>query len=273
LPELPELELVVETLNRHAAGRTVQSVILNPRRAFVIRHPLEDFARDLTGRTLETVMRRGKFVLFTFSDGGPQLVINPMLGGRFALASRAAPEIADTCFTLQFDRALDFRFIDSTMGARIYLTADTLQDVPSLADLGPDALDPSLTLEPFLARLKRHRGEIKNVLRNQVFVAGIGNAYSDEILFAARLRPLRRVTTLSDAERRALFDATRSVLSDAVATVKRQYAEKKHPLHKQDRSFMKIHSRHKAVCPRCGHRVSSVHAGGDGTYYCRGCQG
>ena len=272
MPELPELELVVETLNRHAAGRTVQAVILNPKRAFVIRHPLEEFARELSGRKLQAVARRGKFVLFAFSDGGPQLVINPMLGGRFALASRAAPAIADTCFTLQFDRALDFRFVDSTMGARIYLTADPQQDVPSFAELGPDALDPSLTREPFIARLKRHRGEIKSVLRNQVFVAGIGNAYSDEILFAARLRPLRRVTTLSDAERSALYDATRSVLTEAVATVKRQYAEKQHALHKQDRSFMKIHSRRKAVCPRCGHRVSSVHAGGDGTYYCRGCQ-
>jgi formamidopyrimidine-DNA glycosylase len=272
LPELPELELVAETLARHAAGRTVQAVVLNAKRAFVIRHPIEDFARELTGRKLAVVTRRGKFILFGFAGDTLQLVINPMLGGRFALASRAAPEIPDTCFTLQFDRALDFRFVDSTMGARIYLTADPLQDVPAFADLGPDALDPSLTLEAFLARLKRHRGEIKNVLRNQVFVAGIGNAYSDEILFAARLRPLRRVTTLSDAERHALYDAMRSVLSDAVATVKRQYTEKNHPLHKQDRSFMKIHSRNKAVCPRCGHRVSSVHAGGDGTYYCRGCQ-
>jgi len=272
LPELPELELVVETMVRHAAGRTVQAVVLNPKRAFVIRHPLDDFARELTGRTLASAVRRGKFVAIGFSDDGPRLVINPMLGGRFALASRAAPDIADTCFILQFDRALDFRFVDSTMGARIYLSADAAEDIPSFGDLGPDALDPALTLDIFLARLKRHRGEIKNVLRNQVFVAGIGNAYSDEILFAARIRPLRRVTTLSDAERRALYDAMRGVLTDSVATVKRQYAEKKHPLHKQDRSFMKIHSRNKTVCPRCGHRVSSVHAGGDGTYYCRGCQ-
>jgi len=272
LPELPELELVAETLTRHALGRTVQAVVLNPKRAFVIRHPLEDFARDLAGRKLRDVTRRGKFMLFGFSDDGPMLVINPMLGGRFALASRAAPAIPDTCFTLQFDRALDFLFVDSTMGARIYLTPDPQIDVPSFAALGPDALDPELSFEVFLARLKRHRGEIKTVLRNQVFVAGIGNAYSDEILFAARIRPLRRVTTLSEGEQRALYDAMRSVLSEAVATVKRQYAEKKHPLHKQDRSFMKIHSRNKAVCPRCGHRVSSVHAGGDGTYYCRGCQ-
>ncbi len=271
MPELPELELVVKTMREHALGCTVQAVVLNPKRAFVIRHPLEEFVRDLTGRKLADVRRRGKFVLFDFG-GGPLLIINPMLGGRFALASRAAPALAETCFTLQFDRALDFRFLDSTMGARIYLTDAPDTDVPSFGELGPDALDPALTYEAFAARLKRHRGEIKNVLRNQVFVSGIGNAYSDEILFAARIRPLRRTSTLTDVERHALFSALRGVLEESVATVQRQYSQKHHPLHKQDRSFMKIHSRSKSACPRCGHRVSSIHSGGESTYYCRECQ-
>jgi formamidopyrimidine-DNA glycosylase len=272
LPELPELELVVKTMREHALGRTIQAVVLKPKRAFVIRHPLEDFARELTGRKLAAVDRRGKFVLFGFAGEALHLVINAMLGGRFALASRAAPELPATCFTLQFDRALDFRFLDSTMGARIYLTDSLEADVPSFSELGPDALDPALTYDVFAARLKRHRGEIKNVLRNQVFVAGIGNAYSDEILFAARIRPLRRTSTLSEEERRALYAALRSVLQDSLATIQQQYANKHHPLHKQDRSFMKIHARSKSVCPRCGHRISSIHSGGESTYYCRECQ-
>ena len=272
MPELPELELVVKTLREHAVGRKIQAVVLNPKQAFVIRHPVEDFVRELTGRQIAGVERRGKFVLFAFDPNRLKLVINAMLGGRFALASRAAPELPSTCFTFQLDRALDFRFLDSTMGARIYLTDAPEIDVPSFGDLGPDALDPALTYDLFAARLKRHRGEIKNVLRNQVFVAGIGNAYSDEILFAARIRPLRRTSTLSDAERRALYDAMRAVLAASVATIQAQYADKRHPLHKQDRSFMKIHSRSKSACPRCGHRVSSIHSGGESTYYCRDCQ-
>lgn len=272
MPELPELELLRETLTKYAVGKTILAVVPNPSRAFVIRYPPADFGRDLQGRKIARIQRRGKFLIFDFDDQGPRLIINPMLSGRFAYCSRAAPTLAATCFTLQLSGAEDIRFLDNTMMARVYLTSDPAAEVPAFSDLGPDALDPKLDFETFAARLRRHRGELKNVLRNQVFVSGIGNAYADEILFEAGLRPLRRAATLSDGERRKLYDAMRAVLTDAVATIKRQYADGKHPLHKQDRSFMKVHARGKAACPRCGHRISSVHAGGDSTFFCRGCQ-
>ncbi|MBV8221956.1 MAG: hypothetical protein JO293_01185, partial [Candidatus Eremiobacteraeota bacterium] len=228
--------------------------------------------RELTGKTIADVRRRGKFLIFSFANFDKLLVVNPMLGGRFALASRAAPALPSTCFTLQLGKALDIRFLDSTLMARIYLTADPATDVPSFAQLGPDALDPVLTFDEFTKRLRKHRGELKNVLRNQAFVSGIGNAYADEILFAAKLRPLRRASSLDDAQRRALYDAMRDTLRDAVSTAAQQYAAGKHPLHKQERGFMKIHGRKKTTCPRCGHRISVVHPGGEATYYCRGCQ-
>ena len=272
MPELPELELLREALTTYTAGKSILAVVPVPARAFVIRYPPADFGRDLTGRTIAGVSRRGKFLIFDFRDHGPQLIINPMLSGRFAYCSRGAPALPATCFTLQLSGAEDLRFLDNTMMARVYLTAEPAAEIPNFADLGPDALDPALDFAAFAARLRRHRGELKNVLRNQVFVAGIGNAYADEILFEARLRPLRRASTLSDAERRALYDAMRSVLATAVATVKRQYADGKHKLHRQDRSFMRVHARGKASCPRCGHRISSVHAGGESTFFCRGCQ-
>ncbi len=272
MPELPELELLRQALTGYAAGKTILAVIPNPSRAFVIRYPPADFGRDLQGREISAVERRGKFLTFSFEDNGPRLIINPMLSGRFAYCSRAAPGLPSTCFTLQLSGAEDIRFLDNTMMARVYLTADPESDIPTFAGLGPDALDPALDFETFATRLRRHRGELKNVLRNQVFVAGIGNAYADEILFEAGLRPLRRASTLSDKERRALYDAMRSVLTSAVRTIKQRYDEGKHKLHKQDRSFMKVHARGKALCPRCGHRISSVHAGGESTFFCRGCQ-
>lgn len=272
MPELPELELLREALDSYTTGKTILAVVPNPSRAFVIRYPPADFARDLTGRRFSGVERRGKFLLISFEDKGPLLVINPMLSGRFAYCSRAAPALPGTCFTLQLSGAEDLRFLDATMMARVYLTADPDADIPTFAELGPDALDPNLDAPTFIKRLGRHRGEIKNVLRNQVFVAGIGNAYADEILFEAGLRPLRRTSTLNDQERRGLYKAMRDVLQRSVETVKAQYAHGKHPLHKQDRSFMRIHGRGKATCPRCGHRVSSVHAGGESTFFCRGCQ-
>lgn len=272
MPELPELELLRNALTRFAAGKTILAVVPDPSRAFVIRYPPLDFARDLTGRTITRVERRGKFLIVRFTDNGPSLVINPMLSGRFAYCSRGAPKLPATCFTLQLSGAEDIRFLDNTMMARVYLTRDPAVEIPAFADLGPDALDPDLDFSTFAARLRRHRGELKNVLRNQAFVAGIGNAYADEILFEARLRPLRRASTLGDAERRGLYDALRRVLAESVATVAQQHAQGRHPLHKQVRTFLKVHGKGKAVCPRCGHRISSVHAGGESTFYCRSCQ-
>jgi formamidopyrimidine-DNA glycosylase len=272
LPELPELELLRSALTKYAAGKKILAVALNPSRAFVIRYPPLDFVRDLEGRTIRSIERRGKFLIFNFEDDGPRLVINPMLSGRFAYSSRVAPKLAATCFTLQLSGAEDIRFLDATMMARVYLTRDPGVDVPSFGELGPDALDPGLDFKAFDARLRRHRGELKNILRNQAFVAGIGNAYADEILFEARLRPLRRAGTLVEHERQALYDAMRKVLSESSAIVQAQYAAGRHPLHKQLRSFMKVHGRGKAVCPRCGHRISSVHAGGESTFFCRTCQ-
>ncbi|MBV8172225.1 MAG: Fpg/Nei family DNA glycosylase [Candidatus Eremiobacteraeota bacterium] len=272
MPELPELELLREQLGKHAGGAKIINVVLDPKRAFIIRYPPMDFARELTGKRIAGVGRRGKFLMVSFADFDKQLIVNPMLGGRFAIASRAAPALASTCFTLQLEKALDVRFLDSTQMARIYLTATPETDVPAFAQLGPDALDPALTYDVFAARLRKHRGELKNVLRNQAFVSGIGNAYADEILFAARLRPLRRAGTLDDRERHALYDAMRATLREAIEITGAQYAAGKHPLHKQERSFMKIHGRKKTTCPRCGHRISVVHPGGEATYYCRGCQ-
>jgi formamidopyrimidine-DNA glycosylase len=272
LPELPELELLRRALTGYAAGKKIIAVLLDPSRAFVIRYPPLDLVRDVTGRTIRNIERHGKFLVFNFEDGGPMLVINPMLSGRFAYCSRAAPKIAATVFTLQLSGAEDIRFLDTTMMARVYLTSNPAAEVRSFADMGPDALDPSLDFETFAARLKRHRGELKNVLRNQAFVSGIGNAYADEILFEARLRPLRRTSTLTDHERHALYDAMRKVLSESTAIVAKQYAAGRHPLHKQVRTFMRVHGRGKAVCPRCGHRISSLHAGGESTFFCRNCQ-
>jgi formamidopyrimidine-DNA glycosylase len=158
--------------------------------------------------------------------------------------------------------------------ARVYLTAKPEQDVPSFAEMGPDALDRALTRKTFAARLRKHSGQIKSLLRNQSFISGIGNSYSDEILWAAKLNPLRRASTLGEAERNALYAALRSVLREAVQAARKQYEAGKHPLHKQDRSFMKIHRKGQKgyACPRCGHRVSIIHGHGQETYFCRGCQ-
>jgi len=274
VPELPELEHLKSALSGYLSGRKILGVIVDPKRSFLLRYPPARFGPDLTGRVFSAVERHGKFLRFTFEDRDDDLYVHAMLGGRFAYCSRAAPPLPATCFTLQLSGGTDLRFLDSSNMARVYLTAEPAADIPTYGDMGPDALDDALTYEVFAARIARHRGEIKSELRNQSVVAGIGNAYADEILWAAKINPQRRLRTLSDTERRALYDAIRSVLGQAAETARAQYAGGKHPLHKQDRSFMQIHlkGRAKSLCPRCGHRISVIHADRAQTYFCRGCQ-
>jgi len=112
-------------------------------------------------------------------------------------------------------------------------------------------------------------GELKNLLRNQEFVAGIGNAYSDEILHAARLQPSRRRATLAPDEVDELYAATRRVLAQAVEVLR----ERVPPAFETElRDFLAVHGKGGQPCPRCGHRITQTEAGGFVTSYCRSCQ-
>jgi len=162
-------------------------------------------------------------------------------------------------------RYLDFR----DMG-RIYWVEDPAKDVPGLAELGPEAdTVTEMGIEAFRKRLRRFRDELKDLLRNQEFLAGIGNAYSDEILFEARLLPLRRRASLKPAEEEALFVAIPTVLQRAVQAI---LANPNYEESKQDRSFMAVHMKGGKTCPRCGHRISQLGSNREPLNFCRGCQ-
>jgi formamidopyrimidine-DNA glycosylase len=134
--------------------------------------------------------------------------------------------------------------------------------------MGPDADDPELTLDVFRARIRRHPGELKNLLRNQAFVAGIGNAYSDEILWTAQLAPLRKRRSLSAEEVDRLYEAMRSVLADA--TERLRVIVPPH-IEEQNREFLQVHLRGGQACPRCGRELRQI-GGDEATTFCRTCQ-
>ena len=133
----------------------------------------------------------------------------------------------------------------------------------------PTRTSPDLTLDIWRERIKRHPGELKNLLRNQAFVAGIGNAYSDEILHAAGLLPFRKRSSLAAEEVDALYRATRETLAAAVAILRERVPP---TFEKQVRDFLAVHDKGGQPCPRCGTRITEVKAGGFITSYCRGCQ-
>jgi formamidopyrimidine-DNA glycosylase len=153
---------------------------------------------------------------------------------------------------------------------KVYVVPDgSGRSVPGVAELGPDADDPGLTVEDWRARIRRHPGELKGLLRNQTFVAGIGNAYSDEILHAARLHPFRKRPSLAPEEVDELYRATRSTLAEAIALLRVRVPP---TFEKQVRDHLRVHLRGGSPCPRCGTTISEVSPGREATSYCRGCQ-
>jgi formamidopyrimidine-DNA glycosylase len=153
---------------------------------------------------------------------------------------------------------------------KIYLVPEGVaRPIAGWDEQGPDADDPSLTLEEWRARISKYSGELKNLLRNQAFVSGIGNAYSDEILWAARLLPFRKRSSLAADEVDDMYTAVRTVLPWAIAELHSSVPPR---LEVEQRDFLKVHRKGGEACPRCGTRLSQVSAGGFDTTFCRGCQ-
>jgi formamidopyrimidine-DNA glycosylase len=274
MPELPELEALRLQLGPRLQGRLVTAVDVNPKKGHLLRYPVESFAQELPYRRIQAIRRRGKHLIFDLelARGGElrHLVVNPMLGGRFQLADAESRPPATHVFSLRLEGGEELRYLDFRDMGRIYWTEDPAAEVPAWAEMGPEADALAAEgLDAFRRRLRRYRDELKDLLRNQAFAAGVGNAYSDEILFEARLLPLRRRASLKPEEEAALFEAIPTVLQRAVEAI---LANPDYDESKQDRSFMKVHAKGGKSCPRCGHRISQLGSNREPLNFCRGCQ-
>ena len=269
MPELPDLTVVAEELGRRASGRTVADVSAP---APILLRATPEQTASLAGLQLGVARRRGKFLVLPFVDHGAEraiLVANPMLAGRFWLLEHAERVRARTGLRIRLTDGSELRYVDREMLGKLYLVEpDRLDAVPGWTDLGPDADDPDLTLERFRERIRRHPGELKNLLRNQSFVAGIGNAYSDEILWEARLAPLRRRSTLTADDIERLYRAMRTVLIGATDQCRALVPPQ---IEVQHREFLKVHLRGGQPCPRCGRELRQI-GGSEATTFCRTCQ-
>ena len=191
------------------------------------------------------------------------------VAGRFWLVPIRERVRARTGLRLELDRGEDLRYVDREMLGKLYLLPpDALDEIPGWPEMGPDADDPELTLEAFRTRIRRHPGELKPLLRSSRFVAGIGNAYSDEILWEARLAPFRKRSTLKPEEIDRLYDAMRRVLADAVERLRELVPPE---IQTQHREFLKVHLRGGEPCPRCGRELRQI-GGREATTFCRTCQ-
>ena len=278
MPEIPDLEAIRRYLNARIVGREcTEAQVLIP---VVVRTPRADFEAALAGNRFGEVLRRGKFLLFALADERIML-INPMLTGRFQYVEPKKKKAAKTAVVLSLDTGMQLRYADERVMGKIYVTDfEGLASVPVFGEMGPDALEVSE--EEFRARIRKFTGAIKNVLTNQKFIAGIGNAYADEIQFEARLDPFRKRTTLSDDDIGRLCRAIHTVMDWAIPILEEHFREELD--YQEWREHLKVHrkgvesalgvkrDRDLGRCPRCGLHISQISPNDRVTSWCRNCQ-
>ncbi len=269
MPELPELEIVCEVLNRRIVGRVIDHVTVAPKGGpIILRNYLEQGAEEaLAGGAFSAITRRGKYLCMDIAPSQIHIVINPKLMGRLQLCPPKAKKAGPVHVTFHIgDPDEELRYVDRKRMGQIYITRD-LSLIPMFSELGPDALD--IGKDDFCNRIRSYRGEIKGVFTRGAFVAGIGNAYADEILWKAKIHPYRKRPSLTPEEIDNLYDAMRFVLIDAVAKVRSRMGE---DIHLKPRDFFAVHMRGGEDCPRCGRRISAITANQRITNFCRTCQ-
>jgi formamidopyrimidine-DNA glycosylase len=266
-------------LNRRLPGaRVAEALVTIP---IVVRAAKEQFAEALAGETFVEVRRQGKYLLFTFRSGRI-MVVHAMLTGRFQYCDPGEKRRARTAFVLALDNGMELRYFDDRLMGKVYLAGDERElsaVVPRWSEMGPDAMSPDLTEELFVERLKKYRGQIKNVLTKEQCVAGIGNAYADEVLWEAGIHPYRKRTELSDEGVKRLYHGVRAVMERATAIVAERMETEGLPADHY-RDHLRVHRRGGEACPRCGSRISEITAGqrphgrpsGRITNFCRKCQ-
>jgi formamidopyrimidine-DNA glycosylase len=269
MPELPEVETAVRALRQPLIGRTITGARNDwPRHVAV---PSVDELRErITGRRVEAIDRRGKYLVFTLSDDETAIVHLKMTGHLSVVpAETPADPYAHTVFELDDGRELRFR--DPRKFGRVYLVHDPA-DV--LGPLGPEPLPEDFTAQALEERLRGRKRVLKPLLLDQTFIAGIGNIYADEALFHAGLRPTRISNTLTGEEIAALHAAIQRVLAMGIEREGASISTYVKPDGQKGdmQNAVSVYDRARQACYTCGRPIERIVLGGRSTHYCPHCQ-
>lgn len=270
MPERPELEYVVSVLQAEIRGLTITELLVQD--PIVLRVLVEGDPRQLlAGRILEGVGRRAHFVVLSLA-GAPELevAIHPMLAGRFTLVPGKAKITKDTKLSFALSDGRHLRYRDAQRMGKVYLLPPSLRDkAPGLATIGVDVLDPAaFTPEAFARILATRRDQLKVFLMDKTALDAMGNAYADEVAFAAGIHPKAWVRSLDEEQRDRLYHALIEVLGGARAEI----ARRQPPLDQKVRDFLKVRLRKGEPCPTCGAPIRVAGVRGHDAFFCASCQ-
>lgn len=263
MPELPDLVHIEARLQSCAGWRISEVQIKEP---IVLRNltggPGLDVA--LKGRRLTAIKRHGPFLRFAF--GELDLIIHPMLAGRFSLGPDGSRRAL--CFELRFEEGV-LRYLDDKKMGKVYLTrSGETAAIPGYDSQGVNIISAEFSEAEFLARIQASRQQVRAFLMDQTRLSAIGNAYADEILFDARLHPKALCTRLDEAARRRLYASVRSVIQRGIAAVE----SANRPLEDKVRDHMQVRNRKDEPCPRCRTKIRRANVLGWDSFFCPQCQ-
>ncbi|MCL4559374.1 MAG: DNA-formamidopyrimidine glycosylase [Chloroflexi bacterium] len=271
MPELPEVETIARALRNGGRegpsllGKTITSPVVLWQGVLATPMTPGELQQRLAGLIIRDVGRRAKFLIITLDRGS--LLFHLRMSGDLRVEPASAPPAPHDRFLINFTDGDRLVFDDARKFGRVWLTENP-QEI--LVHLGPEPLDPAFTPETLQHQLKAHHRQLKPLLLDQAFLAGMGNIYADEALHQARLHPLRLSHSLSPQEVEALWSAIRQVLQEAIA---RQGSSIDWVYRGGDfQEHFKVYQRTGEPCPDCGTPIVRIVVGQRGTHFCPTCQ-
>jgi len=267
MPELPDLETLKEVLEQRIIDREIVAVrALRPGILKTVAPPLT----SLVGEAFTGITRRGKHLILSLRSD-LHLVVHLMLAGRLVLCRSNTKSTKATGLMTTFSDGEDLRLIEN--GPVKLVTVHVVEDpitVKGIAEAGPEPLSLTFTVETLTQLVTGRRRQAKKLLTDQRMIAGIGSAYADEILFAARISPIRYVSTLSVDEIKRLHAAIRDVLRNAIEEIRARVGDSLFT--DEIRDFLRVYKRTGEPCPTCGTPIAEIRYANTRTYYCPSCQ-
>jgi formamidopyrimidine-DNA glycosylase len=274
MPELPEVESLAVFLRAHATGHTIARA---DAASFSVLKTFDPPLSSLSGQPVADVGRHGKFLDISAGQGsqGLHLIMHLARAGwlrwRDELpAAPPKPGKSPLAFRLALDNGSGFDLTEQGSHKRlaVYLVRDPAE-VPGVASLGPDPLAADFTADTLAGLLSGRRTQVKGVLRDQRIIAGIGNAYSDEVLHAAKMSPFKIAASMTDEDVATLYQAIKTTLAEAV---ERSAGLAAADLKSEKKSGLRVHGRTGQECPVCGDTIREVSFADSSLQYCPTCQ-
>jgi formamidopyrimidine-DNA glycosylase len=267
MPELPELDVMQEVLTDRIIGRTIAAV--NTFHPGILK-TVEPGLDSLVGKSIAAISRRGKHLIFTVSDD-LHLVVHLMLAGRLVSCQSNTKATKATGCLITFEDGEDLRIIENTTIRRVRVhVVRSPSDVEVIANAGVEPLSSDFTIDYLSQHVLGRKRQLKKLLTDQTIIVGIGTAYADEILFDAKLSPIRYGTTLYEEEVHRLHESIQSVLRWATDEIRAEAGGA--TLTPHERPFARIYKKTEQPCPDCGTKIAEIRYAQTQTYYCPNCQ-